>query len=77
MTVLELILLTVSLLIVFSAKRKMKKEDLNIVEYAIERGIFLWLWFCFKFGFIVYTLFVFIIKVEFDIDWSFLTYKLF
>lgn len=77
MTVLDLILLVVSLLIVFSAKRNMKKEDLNIVEYAIERGIFLWLWFCFKVGFIVYTLFVFIIKVEFDIDWSFLTYKLF
>ena len=75
MTVLDLILLAVSLLIVFSAKRKMKKENLNIVEYAIDRSVFLWLWFCFKVGIIVYTLGIFIIKVEFD--WSFLTYKLF
>ena len=76
MTVLELILLAVSFLFIFSAKRKMKKEDLNIVEYAIERSVFLWLWFCFKVGFIVYTLFVFIIKVELNINWTFLTYKL-
>ena len=73
MPVLNLILLAVSLLIVFSAKRKMKKENLNIVEYAIERDIFLWLWFCFKVGFIVYTVFVFIGKIPLDI----LTYKLF
>ena len=73
MTVLELILLVVSLLIVFSAKRKMKKENLNIEEYAIERGMFLWLWFCFKLVFVIYTVFVFIGKIPLDI----LTYKLF
>ena len=64
MTVLELILLAVSLLIVFSAKRKMKKENLNIVEYAIDRSVFLWLWFCFKVGIIVYTLVIFIILCQ-------------
>ena len=67
MTVLELILLAVSFLIVFSAERKMKREDLNIVEYAIERGIFLWLWFCFKLVFVIYTVFVFIGKIPLDI----------
>ena len=77
MTVLELILLAVSLLIVFSAKRKMKKENLNIVEYAIDRSVFLWLWFCFKVGFIVYTLVIFISKISFNIDWNFLNYKIF
>ena len=74
MTVLELILLAVSFLIVFSAKRKMKKENLNIVEYAIDRSVFLWLWFCFKVGFIVYTLIIFISKISFNID---LNYKIF
>ena len=77
MTVLELILLAVSLLIVFSAERKMKKENLNIVEYAIDRSVFLWLWFCFKVGFIVYTLVIFISKISFNIDWNFLNYKIF
>ena len=77
MTVLDLILLAVSLLIVFSAKRKMKKENLNIVEYAIDRSVFLWLWFCFKVGFIVYTLGIFISKILFNIDWNFLNYKIF
>ena len=77
MTVLELILLAVSLLIVFSAKRKMKKENLNIVEYAIGRSVFLWLWFCFKVGIIVYTLVIFISKISFNIDWNFLNYKIF
>ena len=77
MTVLELILLAVSLLIVFSAERKMKREDLNIVEYAIGRSAFLWLWFCFKVGIIVYTLVIFISKIPFNIDWNFLNYKIF
>ena len=77
MTVLDLILLAVSLLIVFSAKRKMKKENLNIVEYAIDRSVFLWLWFCFKVGIIVYTLVIFISKISFNIYWNFLNYKIF
>ena len=74
MTVLDLILLAVSFLIVFSAKRKMKKENLNIVEYAIDRSVFLWLWFCFKVCIIVYTLGIFISKILFNID---LNYKIF
>ena len=77
MTVLDLILLAVSFLIVFSAKRKMKKENLNIVEYAIDRSVFLWLWFCFKVCIIVYTLVIFISKISFNIYWNFLNYKIF
>ena len=56
---------------------RLKKENLNIVEYAIDRSVFLWLWFCFKVGIIVYTLVIFISKISFNIYWNFLTYKLF
>ena len=53
------------------------EDNLNIVEYAIDRSVFLWLWYCFKVGIIVYTLVIFISKISFNIYWNFLNYKIF
>ena len=73
MTVLDLILLAVSFLIVFSAAKKMRKEGLTLWEYAIDRGFGLWYLFWFK------SVFLIVIGIYFynRIDWSFLDYKIF
>ena len=73
MTVLDLILLAVSFLIVFSAAKKMRKENLEFWEYMIDRGFILWMGFWFKVVFLIYT----VIHFNTLVDWSFLDYKIF
>ena len=70
MTVLELILLAVSFLIVFSAKRKMKKENLTLSDYFLqETSLVLFI----KAIFISITVAIFLDKI----DGSLLNYKIF